>query len=80
MLSGRAFWGVKVVANEYALQTFGSRALPSEAYFYWLHFPNFLLTLAVGKHSIVNIGRKTIKQQKTFIYLIPRFFLRYGAG
>ena len=32
------FWVVKLVVHGYVVQTFGTRTLPSEAYFWWLRF------------------------------------------
>ena len=78
-------FGVNVVVNEYVVQTFGSRTLPSEAYFYWLRVPNVWRKMAGGKKSVVNIPRTTkirkIGDLPDFLYIKMSYFsVYYGAG
>ena len=44
------FWVVKLVVNEYAVQTFGTRTLPSEAYFWWLRFGKVWWKMTSGRY------------------------------
>ena len=58
------FWVVKLVVNEYAVQTYGRTTWPSEAYFCWLRFDKVWLKLAVGKKSAQKSVEKIGKFRK----------------
>ena len=53
------FWVVKLVVNEYAVQTYGLTTWSSEAYFCWLRFDKVWLKLAVGKNRHKNRSKKS---------------------
>ena len=44
------FWVVKLVVNGYVVQTFGTRTLPSEAYFWWLRFGKVWWKMTSGRY------------------------------
>ena len=58
---------VKLVVNEYAVQTYGLTTWPSEAYFCWLRFDKVWLKLAVGK----NPSEKSVEKIEKQIGKIP---------